>query len=453
MQQDATVETDTSNTYCIIGAGPSGLAMAAEFKRRGIPYDQVERHHSVGGLWDIENPGSPVYESAHFISSKTQSGFLDFPMPASYPDYPGRQQILDYIRAYADHHQLGEQIRFETSVERVEPEDGAALVTIAGKTRRYRGVVCASGVNWDPILPSIPGDFSGELRHSQTYRRAAEFEGKRVVVLGLGNSGADIACEAARVAQKAWVSVRRGYYFIPKHLFGMPTDVFAHEGPHLPLWLEGPLFSLLLKLLVGDVQKLGMPKPDHALLESHPLLNDQLVHHLRHGDISIKPQISQFSGDEVVFEDQSRVAADVVLFATGYRRSIPYLASGALEGKWAAAHFLTCMNRRFDSLFTLGFAELNGALYPQLSRMARVIGYIAQAQVSDPQAAAQFRQWANSAKFDLSGGRVLIDTPRHAHYCDAHALTRALERAIRHTGEELPRLVAAAPRPLLAAST
>jgi hypothetical protein len=430
---------DRSDRYCIVGAGPSGLAMAAAFRRHGIAYDQFERHHGVGGLWDQNNAGSPLYDSAHFISSRTCSAFAGFPMPEDYPDYPKHSQILDYLKSYARHHQLEDGITFNTSVDEVVPEAGSANVRIDGELRRYRGVVCASGVNWDPIVPSFEGTFSGELRHASTYKSAHELEGKRVLIVGLGNSGADIACDAARAAASTTVSVRRGYYFVPKHIFGKPADVFASEGPQLPLWLEQPIFGWLQRLLVGDTTKLGMPKPDHKLLQSHPLMNDQLLHHLRHGDAQIKGDILRFEGKEVVFRDQSRLPVDLVLLATGYSRRIAYLDPQFLDGaRWAAGNFLTCFSRKLDSLFTLGFAELNGALYPHLCRLADLIAHVADAQLKQPELAERFYTWANDTTFDLTGGRALIDTPRHAHYCDDHALEHATLKAFKKMGWKPP---------------
>ena len=114
-----------------------------------------------------------------------------------------------------------------------------------------------------------------------------------------------LACDAARYAKKAYVSVRRGYHFIPKHIFGKPADVFAHDGPKLPKWLELALFTWLQRIVVGDTTALGMPKPDHRVLESHPLMNDQLLHHLRHGDVTLKPDIEAFAGKSVRFKDGS----------------------------------------------------------------------------------------------------------------------------------------------------
>jgi cation diffusion facilitator CzcD-associated flavoprotein CzcO len=423
-------ETDTR--YCIIGAGPSGLAMAAAFRKHGVAYDHFERHSGVGGLWDLSNPGTPMYESAHFISSKTLSGFLGFAMPAEFPDYPRRDQVLSYLTAFAREHELEDRIEFGQSVEKVEPGTDGAHVTVGGTRRRYRGVVCASGVNWEPTIPDYEGQFSGEIRHAVSYVNAAEFEGKRVLIVGLGNSAADIACDAVRRAKSVTVSTRRGYHFIPKFIFGKPADVFGEEGPQLPLWLEQPLFAFLQRLLVGDVSALGMPKPDHAVLQSHPLLNDQLLHHLRHGDVSLKPGIRALRSCTVEFTDGSELDVDLILLATGYSRRIAYLEPEVLEGQWAAGQFLSCFSRRFPSLFTLGFAELNGALYPHLSRLADLVAQVARAQLEAPEVATRFFDWTQRAKFDLSGGRHLIDTPRHAHYWDGHALARATRKTFRH---------------------
>ena len=209
---------DCGDAVCIIGGGPGGLCMARALKRQGLAYEQFERHRDVGGVWDIDNPGTPMDESAHFISSRDLSGFLDYPMPKHFPDYPSNRQILEYARAFARAFDLYDNIRFNTAVEKVEKQDdGRWQVTLAGgEQRRYRAVVCATGCNWDPNMPEVKGQFNGEIRHSVTFKKADEFRGKRVMIIGAGNSGADIACDAATHADKAFISMRRGYHFIPK---------------------------------------------------------------------------------------------------------------------------------------------------------------------------------------------------------------------------------------------
>ncbi|WP_330252818.1 NAD(P)/FAD-dependent oxidoreductase [Nocardia sp. NBC_00565] len=280
----------TGGRVCIVGAGPAGLSAARALKRLGIPYDQYERHSDVGGIWDLDNPGTPMYKSAHFISSRGTSGFFDFPMPDTYADYPSNRDILRYTRGFAAAYGLRDAIRFNCAVQHVEQVGDIWSVTLPdGTVKQYRAVICATGVTWAPRSPEHPGTFKGEIRHSSTYRDPEEFRGKRVLVVGLGNSGADIACDAAANADTAFVSVRRGYHVIPKHIFGIPSDEFGNRGPDLPVKLERPLMQTLLRMIQGDLTKYGLPKPDHKLFESHPLLNSQLLHYLQHGSSTWKP--------------------------------------------------------------------------------------------------------------------------------------------------------------------
>jgi cation diffusion facilitator CzcD-associated flavoprotein CzcO len=182
--------------------------------QHGIEFEILEKHSDTGGIWDPENAGSPMYESAHFISSKTTSGFYGLPMPDDYPDYPTYRQIRDYIRAFAVEFGLYDHIVFNAHVERTKLEDeGSWTVTVAGEAepRRYRGLICANGTTWTPNLPTYPGleTFGGEVRHANIYRDPAELRGRRVLIVGAGNSGVDIACDAARNAESSFFSVRR----------------------------------------------------------------------------------------------------------------------------------------------------------------------------------------------------------------------------------------------------
>ena len=165
--------------------------MARAFEREGIPYDIVERHDALGGIWDIDNPGSPMYESAHFISSKYTSYFYGYPMPAEYPDYPSRAQVLAYVRSFARAYGLDRHAQLGVAVVSAAPvADGWDVLLSDGQRRRYRGVVCANGVTWHPRVPDLAGQdrFLGEVRHSVTYRSADGLRGRRVLVVGGGNS-------------------------------------------------------------------------------------------------------------------------------------------------------------------------------------------------------------------------------------------------------------------------
>lgn len=407
---------------CVIGAGPAGLSAARAFKRLGIAYDQYERHTDVGGIWDIDNPGTPMYESAHFISSRSTSGFFDFPMPGAFPDYPSHRQILRYTRDFTAAYGLREAIRFGTSVDKVEKAgDGWRVMLGDGSAHDYRAVVCATGVTWKPRVPEHPGDFAGEIRHSSTYRSPREFEGKRVLIVGLGNSGADIACDAAAAADAAFVSIRRGYHLIPKHIFGVPSDEFAARGPQLPLRVERPLFTALLRLIQGDLTRLGLPKPDHRLFESHPLLNDQLIHHLRHGDVAIRPDVAGLEGSRVRFTDGSTEEIDLIVHATGYDWDIPYAEPYFDWQDGRPDLYLTAFNREHHNLFGLGYIEVNSSAYTLFDQISNLVAHYLHDQEHTPSRAARFDRAIAEDHPKLTGGIRLLDTARHRSYVDAHA--------------------------------
>jgi cation diffusion facilitator CzcD-associated flavoprotein CzcO/amino acid transporter len=425
--------------YCIVGGGPSGLVMARALKREGIPFDCFEKHSDTGGIWDPANEGSPMYESAHFISSKWSSYFMGFPMPADYPDYPDNRQILAYIRDFADAFDLRRQITFGAAVRHAAPQpDNSWLVTLADGTRRqYDGLICASGVTWHPSLPALPGaeSFRGEIRHSVTYRSSTEFRGRRVLVVGAGNSGVDIACDAARSADRAFISLRRGYRFVPKHLFGVPTDVFIKEKLAPPKGVSLPSdLNALLDALTGDLTRLGLPRPDHDALSSHPIMNTQILHHLAHGDIAARPDVARLDGDNVIFKDGSAEQIDLILLATGYDYRLPYLDTSLFEWKGGRPQlYLNLMHRTIDTLYVLGFIEFADAAYRRFDDMAQVITADINARETGVNRAMMLALRRDDFP-DLRGGHHYLDSARHANYVEAATYARTLASLRRRLG-------------------
>src|SRR4051794_29803844 len=254
-------------TFCVIGAGAAGLSAARHLAAAALQFEVIERERDVGGIWDASLPHSPVYHSAHLISSKPLAQFPDFPMPREYPDYPDHAQALAYLRAYAKAFGLYDRIRFGQAVERAERDaPGQWRVTLDdGTTRSYAGLIVASGVHRVPTMPRIPGSFEGLTMHSSRYKSPEIFRGRRVLVVGAGNSGCEIAVEAGRHAERAFLSVRRGYHFIPKYAFGRPTDQVGEVGHRLrlPLAVRRRLNDLVLRTVVGRSEDYGLPRPDH----------------------------------------------------------------------------------------------------------------------------------------------------------------------------------------------
>lgn len=317
--------------HLVIGAGFSGLGVAAAMARAGIAYDQVEADDDLGGNWK-----HGVYENVHIISSRKTTEYKDWPMPADWPDFPSAAQMLTYLRGYADRWKLRAHLELSTRVTWVEPVgDGTWRVTLtqgeASVVRRYGGVVVCNGHHWDRRWPSYPGAFTGTMIHAKDYKRPEQLAGQRVLVIGGGNSACDIACEAARTATAAHVSMRRGYWFMPKTMFGLPTAELLQ--PWLPVRVQRAIIKTMCRVIVGPYTRYGLAEPDHEPFEYHPTINGELLHYLRHGRITPHPDVARWEGKDAVFTDGSRATFDLVVCATGYHVSLPFVAPGVIPWK------------------------------------------------------------------------------------------------------------------------
>lgn len=315
----------TSFRYCVIGAGAAGLATLAALREAGFDVDCFERNDTVGGHWPTD------YESLHLITSRDVSGFTGFPMPSNYPVYPSRDQMCAYLQRYAEAKGLVEVIRLGTTVTAVRPvdDDGGAgwdVSTSDGVTRRYHGVVVANGHLWDPNRPDLPGEFTGTSMHSSEYHRIEDIEGRRVLVVGSGNSGCDLAVDAANARLDSFISVRRGQTFQPKAMFGRPRAELKWLAK-LPLALNERVSRLLVDVVVGKPSAYaGLPEPlTRNLNEQPPVVNNLLLYWIHHGRITVVPGVTRFEGRTVHFTDGSAHEFDTVLFATGFRVSFPFL--------------------------------------------------------------------------------------------------------------------------------
>jgi len=426
--------TQQQDKVAIIGAGPAGLATARALNNLGIDFDIFEKHSNVGGIWDINNQGSPMYGSAHFISSKTMSGHEGYPMPEEYPDYPSNKQILTYIRDFAGAYDLKSSIQFNSTVKQVSESSGGWKIEVehAGAIQQYhyRWLVCANGTNWFKNQPEIKGQetFNGEIIHSVDYHNSDKMKGKRVLVIGAGNSGIDIACDAAFAADEAYISMRRGYHFLPKHIFGEPVDVFGSKSNWLPMWIQQRTFGALLRLINGDLTRLGLQKPDHKVLSSHPIVNGQLLHYLQHGDIKAKVDIERVQGNIVYFTDGSQADVDLIIQATGYNWRIPYLNDSVFEWQNNRPQtFLKIFNRKHPGLFINGFVETNGGAYKLFDEMALLIAKTIEAQALKPELAKRIQNFIEGPEADLSGSVSYVESARHTGYTNSDAYRAAMK--------------------------
>jgi dimethylaniline monooxygenase (N-oxide forming) len=359
-------------TACVIGAGSSGIAAAKTLHQRGFRFDCFEKSDRVGGNWVFENSNkmSSAYSTLHINTSRERMEYEDFPMPKSYPDFPHHTQIAAYFDDYVDHFGFRDRIRFETGVERARrlPDGTWEVSSDRGDTQRYDALFVANGHHWDPRWPepAFPGSdtFEGEQMHSHYYLDPGQLRDKDVVVLGMGNSAMDIAVDASYVSRNTYLAARRGAYVVPKYLFGRPADQLA-ASPRIPFAVRRRIFETLINTVVGDMERYGLPKPDHKFGEAHPTISSRILDRLAHGAIHSKPNIARLEGDRVHFADGTSVHADVVVYCTGYKVTFPFFDENLIS---APENDLPLFRRVFhpdiDNVFFIGLLQPLGAIMP-----------------------------------------------------------------------------------------
>jgi dimethylaniline monooxygenase (N-oxide forming) len=356
----------------IIGAGSSGITVAKALKACGITADIFEKGSNIGGMWRYENDSglSSAYASLHIDTSRDNLGYSDFPIPRHLPDFLSHHDFLTYLEAYADHFGVRDRIRCNSEVKQVERgADGKWVIRLKnGESRRYGHVIIANGHLWDPKYPQFTGSFSGETIHSHHYRTAAPFEGKSVLVVGLGNSAVDIAVDLARRAKHVTVSTRRSAWIMPKYLMGLPTDQwsgFLSRKLGLPTLLTRKIMAQAIKLGVGDQSRFGLRKPDHPMWREHATLSQDLLPYIGHGWLSVKPNVKLLDGKSVEFDDGSRQDFDAIIYATGYNTSFPFLDKKLFDPATEAGQLYRRMVAlRHSGLYFAGLVQPVGPTIP-----------------------------------------------------------------------------------------
>lgn len=361
---------DYSDKMLIIGAGPCGLAMAKALKDAGILYEQVEADREVGGNWY-----HGVYRTAHIISSRKTTEYADFPMPDDYPDFPSRQQMADYYKLYTETFDLRPDIQFDTKVLMVLPlpDESWEVELSNGEKRIYKGVLVCNGHHWHRRFPVYEGEFTGEFIHSKDYQAPEQLIDKRVLVIGGGNSACDVVAEAARVSRSAHISLRRGYWFLPKTLFGAPS--VESWAILLPVFLQRFILKLMLRVVVGKYENYGLPRPDHKLFEHHPTINSELLHYLKHGRITAHGDVKRFEGKTVHFVDETSAEFDMIVCGTGFYVSFPFLPEGLIPVKNGnlAMLYAGCVVPDYKNLYIVGTQQVRYGVGPLLTPATRLI--------------------------------------------------------------------------------
>ena len=431
MERERVLKDHLNSRICIIGAGPSGLAAIKNIQEQGLTDITVfEKNSQIGGNWvyDEHNNHSSVYETTHIISSKRWSQFDDFPMPADYSDYPSHAQLLTYFKSYTDRFDLNKYIRFNSTVLKViQTEKQKWTVEFQDKEgihqETYEYLLVANGHHWDPFLPDYPGEFTGELIHSHQYKKAAPFKGKRVLVVGGGNSACDVAVEVSRVAAQTQVSMRRGYHIFPKFIFGKPTDVAVAKIQWMPAWLRQKFIAMVVRGVQGRYAKYQLMKPDCGPLEIHPTINSELLYFIRHGKIKVSPGITKFEGKQVHFVDGTSAEYDSVIFATGYQISFPFFEKACLDFTNATQIplYRKMMHPDYETLYFIGLCQPQGCIWPLADYQSKIVARIISGTLKRPEQLHQkIAQEIKKPHYRFKSNR------RHALEVDYHRFRREL---------------------------
>jgi len=435
----------------VIGAGSSGIAAVKALSQRGIPFDCFEKSDRVGGNWVFGNTNgmSSAYRSLHINTSRERMEYTDFPMPKSYPDFPHHSQIAAYFDAYVDHFGFRERIQFETGVEHAARDaDGSWTITLdTGETRRYDALVVANGHHWNPRWPEppFPGSFDGAQSHAHHYIDNEPFKGRRVVVVGIGNSAMDIAVESSFVAEATWLSSRRGAHIVPKYLFGRPLDQIGVNKltGALPWAFRKAIFTSFYRVGVGQMEDYGLPRPDHDLGDAHPTISADFLNRVAHGEVGYKPNIAELMGDRVRFEDGSVEQVDAIVWCTGYKVTFPFFDPDLIS---APDNDLPLFRRVFhpdiDNVFFVGLLQPLGAIMPLSEAQGQWIAAYLRGEYAlpDPAALRQDMERERAKMF-----KRYVASKRHTMQVDfdnyLYALgreRRAGARRVREHGFRLP---------------
>ena len=418
----------------VIGAGPSGITAIKSLREAGFAsVTGFDRNRAVGGNW-LYDPGathSSVFETTHIISSKTLSSYHDYPMPASYPDYPSHAQLAAYFQGYADHFGVTPHIRFGTEVLAAEPLPGDRWsLRWQEDGREHEGtfdaLVVANGHHWKPRMPEYPGHFTGRILHSHDFKRAAPFAGQRVLVIGGGNSACDVAVETARVSAVTDLSWRRGYWIVPKFIFGLPADVVAERTRWLPRPVRGWLNARLLRVLQGPNARYGLPEPDHPFGATHPTVNSELLYAARHGHIGVRRDLARYEGQTVHFTDGTHADYDTIIACTGYWIAHPFFRPEVVDfSRGLVPLYLRMFPARHPTLSFIGLFQPLGCIWPAAELQSRLL------------AQRLAGRWAPPADLEGAIARELaspdypqLDTPRHTITVDYHAFAARLRAAL-----------------------
>lgn len=311
---------DERTAVAIIGAGPAGLAVGACLRQAGVDFVILEKAARAASTWRRH------YARLHLHTVKSRSALPFLPFPKDYPRYVARHQMVDYLEAYADRFAL--RPRFGETVRAARRDANEWHVEATSVTLRAPHLVIASGLNAEPVTPEIAGlgAFRGPVIHSGAYADATPFADRSALIVGMGNTGAEIALDLAGAGARPTISVRDGVHIVPRELFGVPIQLVATLATRLlPNRINDRVFPPILDIALGNLRKYGIKRPKLGLLQQIatsgriPVIDVGTVQRIRDGTIKVAPDVSAVTEDGVRFVDGTTGSFDAIILATGYR--------------------------------------------------------------------------------------------------------------------------------------
>jgi hypothetical protein len=421
-----------SKRVCVIGAGPSGITALKNIVDEGIEVVCFDSNDKVGGNWLYSEKAShsSVFETTHIISSKTLSQYEDYTWEEhdpTTPDYPSHEQLAAYFQAYANHFNVTQFIEFNTSVKSATLSEDSIwhleVETSSGaRTERFTDLIVCNGHHWNPRMPEYPGKFDGQMMHSHDFKKAADFEGKKVLVIGGGNSACDVAVETSRVSTKTSISWRRGYRIIPKFFFGKPSDIVGSGMTWLPVKLRSMLSQFLIRVFIGPNTNYGLQEPDHAFGQTHPTINDELLYRIRHGKVEPRVDIDHFEGKTVHFKDGSSEDFDTIIACTGFKITHPFFDRQFIDySEGPVPLYLKMLHPRYDNLFFIGLFQPLGCIWPGAELQSKIVARQLSGKWKRPADMADLvEKEVNNPHYNQ------LNTPRHTITVDFHKFRKQL---------------------------
>ncbi len=426
-----------TKTYAVIGAGAGGLCAAKNLIAQGIEVEIFELGSHIGGLWVYDNDSgmSPAYRSLHINSEAKVSTFTDFPFPDANTLYPDHVEMADYFVRYADHFDLTRRIAFKHGVEAIVRVGAQYQITFqSGKVRLFDGVVVATGHQSVPRHPPQIDGFAGTYLHAHGYRVPTPFTDRRVLVIGPGNSGVDIAADLCAHTRRTVLSARSPVLIMPRMMFGAPNSrtLLKLEHPLLPwswrIWIR----TQLTKIFHGKMENWGFQTPTGR---THPISHPTLIAHIAWRRIGVKPGIASVNGHTVTFTDGSAEDFDAIIAATGYTTAIPFLTSDLSPLTPASAQlklYRRVTHPAHDGLYFIGFFDVTGGSNIRMMEdqaafiAAMATGAVARPSEPEMQTAIEAEQAWMAGQFPHS--------PRYGLELDPRRYRSSLARDYRRNG-------------------